>query len=105
MGVMEGLSALRLDDTDGSLSNANGKGGESCSLHSRGGVGENASRTSSSESSISSISMKRPDPFGGVDGRRCELCPDGSGLDAAGSPEGRMTGIALFALGGRPRRF
>ena len=45
-----------------------GKGWESWSLCTRGGVGESACMTSSSESRISSMSMNRPDAFGGVAG-------------------------------------
>lgn len=45
-----------------------GRGSESTCFRIRGGVGESTWRASSSESRISSMSMKRPDPLGGVEG-------------------------------------
>lgn len=49
------------------------------------------------------MSMKRPEPFGGVDGRRCGVCFAGANRgNGNGADAGRIE-IALFAFGGRPR--
>lgn len=97
--MIPGSSARDLADA-GSLSKANGSGGESFSLRIRGGVGDKASRASSSESSISSMSMKRPDPFGGVDGGWCGVCRGGDGLHNGSDAVAGTVGIALCDFGG-----
>ena len=74
-------------------------------MRTRDGVGEKASSTSSSESRISSISMKRPDPFGGVDGNRCGVCCGEINLRDVGGADTGTAQIPLFAFGGLPRRF
>lgn len=50
------------------------------------------------------MSMKRPEPLGGVDGRRCDTCCEGDCLRCGGGAEAVTVGIASFAFGGRPRR-
>ena len=104
IGVMMGSSFCCLLGRESSRSKANGRGGEFCRLRTRGGEGEKASRASSSESRISSISMKRPDPLGGVE-RRCWIDSErGGDFPADLDLDLGAAGMVLIALGGRPRR-
>lgn len=87
---------------------ARGSGGRLTNLWTRGGVGEKESKASSSESRISSISMKRDDAVGGVDGG-CEIFVVGWYFEAGGCRVGVNVVVAGVIsdldFGGRPRRF
>lgn len=51
------------------------------------------------------MSINRPDPLGGVDGKRCGVFRGEAGLCDVGGADAGTVGIALFAFGGLPRRF
>ena len=104
IGVMMGSSFCCLLGRGSSRSKANGRGGEFCRLRTRGGEGEKASRVSSSESRISSISMKRPDPLRGVECRCWVDSKCGGDFPADLDLDLWAAVMALVALGGRPRR-
>ena len=104
MDGMEGSIGPFLDVFEGEpLEKTRGSGPESWSLRTRGGVGEKASKASSSESRISSMSMKRFDAAGGVEGG-CAIhsfvCDGDAGGFRKGIDEALTVGMADGDFGG-----
>ena len=87
-----------------------GRGPESTCFRIRGGVGESTWRASSSESRISSMPMKRPDPLGGVEGVLTLVFAFILGFGGKGSKIGvedaeTDVGTAGYDFGSLPRFF